>query len=173
MELPVHNTTQVHTPPASAITERTPPVTIKEHAMCTRDPGSGGAQGVDGRYNTWRAGAPGPHAHGNEVRQVVDNRRAEVCGQRKSSNDARNNQHSPGTPTTGLRKRGNDASRSTGRSSQQNAATQRNMRREERVTVQGQCAQGIRHPEGQPCSSTSLFACAQGTQHPVGHQWGP
>ena len=44
---------------------------------------------------------------------------------------------SPGTPTTGLRKRGNDTSRSTGRSGRQNAATRRNMRREERVTVQG------------------------------------
>ena len=32
---------------------------------------------------------------------------------------------------------GNDTSRSTGRSGQQKAATRRNMRREERVTVQG------------------------------------
>ena len=46
-------------------------------------------------------------------------------------------QHSPNTPTTGLRKRANDTSRSTGRSGRQNAATRRNMRREERVTVQG------------------------------------
>ena len=46
-------------------------------------------------------------------------------------------QHSPGTPTTGLRERGNDTSGSTGRSGRQNAATRRNMRREERVTVQG------------------------------------
>ena len=38
---------------------------------------------------------------------------------------------------TGLRERGNDTSRSTGRSGRQKAATQRNMRREERVTVQG------------------------------------
>ena len=42
-----------------------------------------------------------------------------------------------GTPTTGLRERGNDTSKSTGRSSRQKAATRRNMRREERVTVQG------------------------------------
>ena len=35
------------------------------------------------------------------------------------------------------RKRGNDTSKSTGRSGRQNAATRRNMRREERVTVQG------------------------------------
>ena len=46
-------------------------------------------------------------------------------------------QHSPNTPTTGLRECGNDTSRSTGRSGRQNAATRRNMRREERVTVQG------------------------------------
>ena len=46
-------------------------------------------------------------------------------------------QHSPNTPTTGLRGRGNGTGRSTGRSGRQNAATQRNMRREERVTVQG------------------------------------
>ena len=35
------------------------------------------------------------------------------------------NQHSPGTPTTGLREHGNDTSRSTGRSGPQNAATRR------------------------------------------------
>ena len=46
-------------------------------------------------------------------------------------------QHSPNTPTTGLRERGNDTSKSTGRSGRQKAATRRNMRREERVTVQG------------------------------------
>ena len=46
-------------------------------------------------------------------------------------------QHSPNTPTTGLRERGNDTSKSTGCSGRQKAATRRNMRREERVTVQG------------------------------------
>ena len=45
--------------------------------------------------------------------------------------------HPHSAPTTGLRERGNDTSKSTGRSSRQKAATQRNMRREERVTVQG------------------------------------
>ena len=50
---------------------------------------------------------------------------------------SRHIQHSPGTPTTGLCERGNDTSKSTGRSGRQNAATRRNMRREERVTVQG------------------------------------
>ena len=46
-------------------------------------------------------------------------------------------QHSPNTPTTRLRERGNDTSKSTGRSGRQKAATRRNLRREERVTVQG------------------------------------
>ena len=46
-------------------------------------------------------------------------------------------QHSPSTPTTGLCKRGNDTSKSTGRSGRQNAVTRRNMRREGQVTVQG------------------------------------
>ena len=46
-------------------------------------------------------------------------------------------QHSPGTSTTGLRERGNDTSKSTGRNGRQKEATGRNMRREERVTVQG------------------------------------
>ena len=53
------------------------------------------------------------------------------------------------TPTTGLRERGNDTSGSTGR---QNAATRRNMRREERVTVQGpvkeQQPDGMSHGRG-------------------------
>ena len=66
----------------------------------------------------------------------MDDGRAEVHGQQKPSNDPRNNQHSPSTPTTGLRERGNDTSRSTSRSGRQNAATRRNMRREKRVTVQ-------------------------------------
>ena len=42
-----------------------------------------------------------------------------------------------GTTTTGLRERGSDTSKSTGRSGRQNAATRRNMRRDDRVTVQG------------------------------------
>ena len=35
-----------------------------------------------GVLETW-SGAPGPHAHGNVARRVVDDRRAEVCGRRK------------------------------------------------------------------------------------------
>ena len=58
----------------------------------------------------------------------------------------------PGTPTTGLRERGNDTSKSTGRSGRQNAATRCNMRREERVTVQGpvkeQQPDGLSHGGG-------------------------
>ena len=61
----------------------------------------------------------------------------EARGQQKQSNDPGNNQHILNTPTTGLRERGNDPSKSTGRSGRQKVATRRNMRREERVTVQG------------------------------------
>ena len=39
--------------------------------MRTGDTCSGREQGVDGQY---KSGAPGPHAHGNAVRQVVDDR---------------------------------------------------------------------------------------------------
>ena len=114
---------------------------------------------VDGRDNAWRTRAPGPHARGNTARQATDGLWTEARGQQKQSNDPGNNQHnlttpiigrryrangtsrhiqhSPSTPTTGLRERGNDTRRSTSRSGRQNAATQRNMRREERVTVQG------------------------------------
>ena len=110
-------------------------------------------------WSEWGGGRPGPHAHGNAVRQVVDRLRTEVWGQQKQSHAPRNNQHnpntpttgrrgrangtsshiqhSPSTPTTGLRERGNDTSKSTGRGGRQKAATRRNMRRVERVTVQG------------------------------------
>ena len=58
----------------------------------------------------------------------------------------------PGTPITGLRERGNDTSRSTGCSGRQKAATRRNMRRGERVTVQGpvkkQQPDGMSHGRG-------------------------
>ena len=50
---------------------------------------------VDGRDNTWRSRAPGPYAHRNAARQVVDGLRTEVCGQQKQSNDPHNNQHNP------------------------------------------------------------------------------
>ena len=56
-------------------------------------------------------------------------------GRWHANGTSRHIQHSPSTPTTGLRERGNDTSRSTGRSGRQNTATRRNMRREERVTV--------------------------------------
>ena len=44
---------------------------------------------------------------------------------------------SPRAPTTGLRQRGNDTTRNTGRSGRQKALTPRIVRREERVTVKG------------------------------------
>ena len=87
--------------------------------------------------DTMRSRAPGAHAHGNTERQVVDGLRTEVCGQQKQSNDPHNNQHNPSAPTTGRHECGNDTSRSTARSGRQKAATRRNMRREERVTVPG------------------------------------
>ena len=107
--------------------KRTLPATNKERALRTRDPRSGGAYVVDGRNSAWRSRAPGPHAHGNAARRVVDGLGTEVCGQRKQANDPRINQHnpryanywaplteiakgtschiqhSPSTPTTGLR----------------------------------------------------------------------
>ena len=67
---------------------------------------------------------------------------------------------SPGTPTTGLRERGNDTSRSTGRSGRQNAATRRNMRRDERVTVQGPVK------EQQPDGMSHRGAGPPPTHHP-------
>ena len=113
---------------------------------------------VDGRDSAWRNRAPGPHAHGNTARQAMDGLWTEARGQQKQSNDPPQqpaqppillgaadaqtahpapSRFSPGTPTTGLRERANDTSRSTGRSGRQNAATRHNLRREERVTVQG------------------------------------
>ena len=95
-------TMQARTPPASTM-KRTRPATNKERALRTCDPWSGGAYVVDGRDNAWRSRAPGPHAHGKAARQVVDGLKTEVCGQQKQSNDPRNNQHNPSTPTTGRR----------------------------------------------------------------------
>ena len=51
---------------------------------------------------------PGPHAHRNTARQAMDGLWTEARGQQKQSNDPGNNQHSPNTPTTGLRERGNE-----------------------------------------------------------------
>ena len=69
----------------------------------------------------------------------------------------------PSAPTTGLR--GNDANRNTGRSGRQNAATQRNMRREERVTVQGPVMQ--QQPDGMAHGGGGLFR-EDGCPFPVG-----
>ena len=69
----------------------------------------------------------GPPGGGGDYRALL------TCKRHTS----RHHQHSPSTPATGLRERRNDTSRSTGRSGRQNAATRRNMRREERVTVHG------------------------------------
>ena len=81
-----------------------------------------------------------------------------TTGRRYHANGtSRHIQHSPGTPTAGLRERGNDTRKSTGRSGRQNAATRRNMRRDERVTVQGpvkeQQPDGMSHRGGGPARS--------------------
>ena len=150
--------------------------------MRTRDAWSGGAQGVDGRDNAWRTRAPGRHAPGNGGRQVVEDRRAEVCGQQKQSNDPRNNQHNPQyanywAPLT--RKRhipphpaqprhtNHWAPRTRKRHQQEHRPqwptersdpTRRNMRREERVTVQGpvkkQQPDGMSHGGGGGAEAT-------------------
>ena len=136
---------------------------------------------VDGPDSAWRNRAPGPHR--NTARQAMDGLWTEVCGQQKQSNDPGNNQHilntptigrrwhangtpchiphSPNTPTTGLPERGNDTSKSTGRSGRQEAATRLNMRREERVTVQGpvkeQQPDGMSHRGGAEVDPFPLF----------------
>ena len=73
------------------------------------------------------------------------------------------------TSTAGLGERGNDTSKSTGRSGRQSAATRRNMRREERVTVQGPVKK--QQPDGMsrrgccmkagrvPCRTTAGVQC--------------
>ena len=50
---------------------------------------------VDGRDNTWRSRAPGPHARGNTARQAIDGLWTEACGRQKQSNDPGNNQQIP------------------------------------------------------------------------------
>ena len=78
------------------------------------------------RTTSGGGGATGLHAQGNAARHVVDDLHAE--GEWAAHTVKR-----PPRP----RQRGNDTTRHTGRSGRQNAVTQRNMRREERVTVQG------------------------------------
>ena len=56
---------------------------------------------VDDPGNVWRSRAPGPHAHGNTERQVMDGLWTEARGQQKQSINLGNNQHSLNTPTTG------------------------------------------------------------------------
>ena len=96
------------------------------------------------------AGAGRPEAGGvpsNDPRNNQHNPKTPTSGHRLHANGTSCHiQHSPGTPTTGLRERGNDTGRSTGRGSRQNAATSPNMRREERGTAQGPVKK--QHPDG-------------------------
>ena len=77
----------------------------------------------------------------------------------------------PGTPTTGLRERGNDTNKSTGRSGRQYTATRCNMRREERVTVQGpvkkQQPDGMSHHRGTGAGVLSFAAAPLPVGSPV------
>ena len=63
----------------------------------------------------------------------------------------------------GRPERGNDTSKSTGRSGRQNAATGRNMRKEERVTVQGpvkeQQPDGMSHRGGGGRAKNAKYTC--------------
>ena len=93
---------------------------------------------------TWGAGGGRPQSGGVWAAKTVKRPPAATSttpvpatGHRQCTNGTRHNQHSPGTPTTALSKCGNNTSSSTGRSSRQNTATQRSMRREERLTVHG------------------------------------
>ena len=79
---------------------------------CGGGPGGGGGGGATPAATSTTPGTP-------------------ITGHRYRTNGIRRNRHSPGTPTTVLRECGNDTS------GRQNAATRRNMRRGERVTVQG------------------------------------
>ena len=95
------------------------------------------AKGGGGFVRAPRAEGPGQQKPSNDPRNNQHSPGTPTTGRRFRTNSTRHIQHSPNTPTTGLRERGNDTSRSTGRSGRQNAATRRNMRRGERVTVQG------------------------------------
>ena len=55
----------------------------------------GAGQGGGGQDNAWRSRAPGPHAHGNTARQVINGLWTEARGQQKQSNNPGNNQHNP------------------------------------------------------------------------------
>ena len=113
----------------------------------------------------WTNRAPGPHTHRVGTAKTEKRPRQRPAQppirQLLGAADAQTNgtshhmQHSPGT-TTGLRERGNDTSKSTGRSGR------RNMRRDERVTVQGpvkeQQPDGMSHTgRGHPCAPAATL----------------
>ena len=67
-------------------------------ALRRRTGGCAGCGGWGGWFGLGWGGWAGGQIltqHGNVARQVVDDRRAEVCGRRKPLNDPRNNQHNP------------------------------------------------------------------------------
>ena len=66
-------------------------------SLLLRTVGRAGDEGGGG--NLWRSRAPGPHAHGNTARQVVDGLRTEVG----TAKTVKRTPHNPNTPTTGRR----------------------------------------------------------------------
>ena len=122
-------------------------------AGLTPDPQKG-PRGYPGKYQNGCTPQEEGVLPSNDPRNNQHNPNTPTPGHRYRTNGTRRNQHGPSTSTTGLRERGNDTSGSTGRSGRQNAATRRNMRREERVTVQGpvkeQQPDGMSHPTPGP-----------------------
>ena len=136
-----------HIPPHPAQPRRaSAAAAIHSRACCMRAPGkptpcgtSATSKGVRGAGRASSTAAGSSPRDGRRAMGPMSLLRTTAATHRLSSADRR----LPGlgtrrrVPTTGLRERGNDTSRSTGRSGRQNAATRRNMCREERVTVQG------------------------------------
>ena len=116
----------------------------------TRTAGTGNQNGADGRACAWEAATikgmawpASPVATGCQgnpcstgIRWGVSPAAQMGCLRNRSGSPSAHHA-TLSTATTGLRERRNDTSKSTGHSGRQKAATRRNMRREERVTVQG------------------------------------
>ena len=106
----------------------------------------------------------------------MDDQNAEEWGSKDRKTTPATTSTTPSTPTTGPLYRGTDATRNTGRSGRQNAATQRNMRRDERVTVQGpvknQPPDGMSHGGGVGYVVCDIAAPSPVTTHAFG-AYGP
>ena len=114
-------------------------------------------------------GTTGPHAHGNAARRVVGDQNAEGRGQPNPYNDPLNHQHNPRYANYWAPlPRQRHHKRNTGRSGRQNAATRRNMRRDERVTVQSpvtkQQPDAMSHRGGRLCRGVLSVCPGKGLQ---------